>query len=158
MEKQLHYAIKEKPQDPFADETDVLYGRYQLVFFDEKFDYSAIEGIEYAKADISGSKYYYMQDSHGPMIREKGIERELTANEKTMKIVCMQKFDFETAFPLLQKILKSGVNYYFRFNKSFSPDLLYFAQMPDQDIPRVELDELYTCIYSNKFDYVYKVV
>lgn len=157
MEKQLFYTIKEKPKDPFQDEADIQLGRYQLILFDGDFDETLLAGLEYSKADITTSKYYKGLESSA-VIFDEGTERPLSENEKSMKIIYLQRFDFEEVFPLIKKIAGSCKKFYFRFNKSFSPDLIYFAKLPEENVPTVGLDELYNCIYSNKFDYVYKVV
>ncbi len=156
-QKELHWQYREKPAKPFEDSNDLPFGRYQIITFSPSFPVDTLGETQYTKKDIHDSlKLIYGPDGAVKLAGPAG-ERDLSEAEKAMQIFCLQKMEIEEIYPLLRKITERGESFYFRFNRQFTPDPVYIAMIPDEDIPQVSVDEIYSNVYRNKFDYIYYV-
>ncbi len=156
-QQELHWQYREKPDKPFEDNRDLPFGRYQIISFSANFPLDALAEIVFVRRDIHDSKKISYGVDGIPRIHDAQGERQLIDAEKNMQIFCLQRIELEEIYPLLQKIAQHGEAFYFRFNKVFTPDPIFFAAIATEDIPCISVDEIYDNVYRNKFDYIYHV-
>ena len=157
MQEELYYAIKEKEDKIHLGDSSMLLGRYQIITFGDPLDKSCFEPLQCNIFNIKNSRFYFSDTVGDKLILANGEERAVSPLEFKMRVYCFESIQYEGIMPDFAHIMELSRGFYFRYNKYYSPDVFYLSEVLRDDIPMISSYNLYNCIYSNKFDYVYKI-